>query len=157
MIKAIIDVSNAKQVAQLEDLLRDRVIPNDLPNDGVGTLFEQLQPKRGKTFQNDEFLPGDEVWFENPYFRRLSSRLQSKYRGQEGHHVFYVGGGQVMDMYSREPMKIEDFRHTFLGWGSVKTVAKNQERKAKADDFQIKRVRRVIVDRDRRIQSALAR
>jgi hypothetical protein len=157
MIKAIIDVADAKQIAQLDDLLRDKVIPNDLSNDGVGTLFEQPHPKQGSIFRNDEFLAGDEVWFANPYFARLTRKLQSKYRGQEGHHVFYVGGGQVMDMYNQETMTIEDFRKTFLEWGSVKTVAKNEERKPKADDFQIKAVRRVILDRDRRIDSALAR
>jgi Protein-glutamine gamma-glutamyltransferase len=144
MIKAIIDVSDAKQLAQLNALMRDKVIPNELPNDGVGQLFQQLRPKHGKVFQNDEFLSGDEVWFENPYFSQLSRKQQSQYRGQEGHHVFYVGGGQVMDMYSREPTKIENFRHTFLDWGSVQTVAKNEKRRAKADEFQIKQVRRAI-------------
>src|SRR5262245_55408165 len=147
MIKAIIDWADAKQLAQLDDLMRDKVIPNDLPKDGIGTLFEQPRPKRGRIFESDEFLPGDEVWFDNPYFERLSRTMQSKYRGQEGHHVFYVGDGQVMDMYNREPMKIEDFRHTFLKWGSVRTVARNEERKPNADEFQIKAVRRVIVNR----------
>jgi hypothetical protein len=149
MIKAIVDVSDAKQLAELNALMRDKVIPNELPNDGVGTLFEQRRPKHGRIFQNDEFLPGDEVWFDNPYFEHLSRKQQSKYRGQEGHHVFYVGGGQVMDMYSREPMKIEDFRNTFLEWGSVKTVAKNEKRQPKADEFQIKKVRRAIRERVR--------
>lgn len=157
MIKAIIDVSDAKQLGQLDELMHDKVIPNELHSDGVGTLFEQPRPKRGGIFQREELLPGDEVWFDNPYFERLSQRQQSKYRGQEGHHVFYVGRDQVMDMYNREPMKIEDFRHTFLKWGSVKTVADDEERRAKADEFQIKSVRRVIVNRDRRIETALAR
>jgi hypothetical protein len=157
MIKAIIDVSDSKQLAQLDDLLSDKVIPNDLGNDGVGTLFEQTRPKQRGVVPNDELLAGDEVWFDNPYFERLSGRQQSKYRGQEGHHVFYVGGGQVMDMYNREPMNIEDFRHTFLKWASVKTVAEDEGRSPKADEFQIKALRRVIVNRDRRIEAALAR
>jgi hypothetical protein len=146
MIKAIIDVSDAKQLARLNVLMRDKVIPNELPNDGLGTVFEQLRAKHGNIFQNNEFLPGDEVWFDNPYFEQLSRKQQSKYRGQEGHHVFYVGNDQVMDMYSREPTKIEEFRLTFLDWGSVKTVAKNENRQPKADDFQIKAVRRAIRD-----------
>jgi len=91
-------------------------------------------------------LPGDEVWFENPYFGRLSGKQQSKYRGQEGHHVFCVGGGQVMDMYTREPMTIKDFRGTFLEWGSVKTVAKSEKHQPNTDEFQIKKVRRAIRD-----------
>jgi len=149
MIKAIIDVSDTTQLAQLDNLLRNKVIPNDLRHDGVGTLFEQPRPKQQGIFQSDELLAGDEVWFDNPYFERLSRRQQSKYRGQEGHHVFYVGGGRVMDMYTREPMKIEDFRHTFLKWGSVKTVAEDEERRPQADEFQIKAVRRAILLRGR--------
>jgi hypothetical protein len=82
-----------------------------------------LDPKDGEVFQQEELLPDDEVWFDNPYFERLSEELQDQYRGQEGHHVFYVGGGKVMDMYSREPVPIEEFCDTFLRWGSVTTVA----------------------------------
>jgi hypothetical protein len=150
MLKGFIDVADAKQIAELNKLLRGKVIPNDLPDDGIGTYFEQPNPREGDVFQADEFLAGDEVWFENPYFERLSSRLQSRYRGQEGHHVFYVGGGQVMDMYSREPEPIEDFRETFLEWGSVETVAEDEDREPKADEFQIKAVRRVILDNKQR-------
>jgi ADP-ribosylglycohydrolase/protein-glutamine gamma-glutamyltransferase-like protein len=146
MLKGLIDVADARQIGKLDEMLRGKVIPNDLPNEGIGTLFEELDPKQGEVFQNDEFLPGDEVWFDNPYFEQLSNKLQSRYRGQEGHHVFYIGGGNVMDMYSREPVSIDDFRETFLAWGSVKAVAKDQELEPKAEDFQIKAVRRVIFD-----------
>jgi len=85
------------------------------------------------------------VWFYNPYFERLSEELQDQYRGQEGHHVFYVGGGKVMDMYSREPVPIEEFRDTFLRWGSVTTVAENEDLEPEAEEFQIKVVRRLLV------------
>jgi hypothetical protein len=147
MLKGLIDVSNAEQLSELDDMLRGKVIPNDLPDEGIGTLFERPDPKDGEIFQADEFLPGDEVWFDNPYFERLSERIQSKYRGQEGHHVFYIGGGKVMDMYSREPVSIDDFRETFLRWRSVKIVAEEEDREPEADEFQIKSVRRVIVER----------
>jgi len=146
MLKGMIDVADAKQLSQLDDMLRGKVIPNDLPDEGIGTLFERPDPKQGEIFQAEEFLPGDEVWFDNPYFERLTEKLQSRYRGQEGHHVFYIGGGKVMDMYSREPVSIEDFRETFLRWGSVKIVAGKEDRDPEADEFQIKSVRRVIVE-----------
>jgi hypothetical protein len=146
MLKGLIDVADAKQLSQLDEKLRGKVIPNDLPNQGIGTLFEKPHPKKGGIFQADEFLPGDEVWFHNPYFGRLSQKRQGRYRGQEGHHVFYVGGGKVMDMYSREPVSIEDFRETFLRWGSVKIAAKAEDREPEAAEFQIKAVRRVIVE-----------
>jgi hypothetical protein len=146
MIKGLIDVSDTRQLGELDTMLRGKVIPSDLPNSGVGTLFEKPRPKHGEIFANDEFLPGDQVWFDNPYFEQLSDKLQTKYRGQEGHHVFYIGGGKVMDMYNREPVAIEEFRKSFLRWGSVKTVAEEKKLDPKPGDFQIKAVRRVIVD-----------
>jgi Protein-glutamine gamma-glutamyltransferase len=146
MLKGLIDVADAKQVGKLDTMLRGKVIPNDLPDEGIGTLFEELDPKQGEVFQNEEFIPGDEVWFDNPYFDQLSDKLQRRYRGQEGHHVFYIGGGNVMDMYSREPISIDDFRETFLEWGSVKSVADDKELEPKPEDFQVKAIRRVIFD-----------
>lgn len=145
MLKAMIDVADAKRLAELDDVLRGKVIPNELPNNGIGTLFTKPDPKSGEVFQTAELLPGDEVWFENPYFRQLNRSLQRKYVGQEGHHVFYIGGGKVMDMYGRKPLPIQDFRQTFLRWKSVTIAAEQQQREPKAADFQIKAVRRVIV------------
>jgi hypothetical protein len=147
MLKAMIDVADAKQLAELDNLLQGKVIPNELPKKGIGTLFVKPNPKKGEIFQTAELLPGDEVWFENPYFERLSPSLQQRYVGQEGHHVFYIGGGKVMDMYSREPLSVEDFRKTFLRWKSVNIVAEQEHREPKAAEFQIKAVRRVIVDK----------
>ncbi len=149
LLKGLIDVAEDKKLAELDEMLRGKVIPNDLPDDGVGTLFEEPDAKDGEIFQADEFFPGDEVWFDNPYFERLSDRMQSKCRGQEGHHVFYVGGGQVMDMYNREPVPIDEFRESFLRWRSVKTVASEEDVEPTAEDFQIKAVRRVMLDKDR--------
>jgi hypothetical protein len=145
MLKALIDVSDSKQLVDLDHMLFGKVSPNEIPNDGIGILFEKFGPKHGQAFRNDEFLPGDEIWFDNPYFEQLSKKLQAKYRGQEGHHVFYVGGGNVMDMYGRESIPIEHFRSSFLKWGSVKTATRDQEKEAKAEDFQVKAIRRVIV------------
>jgi hypothetical protein len=147
MLKAMIDVADAKRLAELDDMLRGKVIPNELTKQGVGTLFDKPHPRQGKIFVAAELLPGDEVWFDNPYFDRLSRALQRRYIGQEGHHVFYIGRGRVMDMYSREPLSIEDFRETFLQWNSVRIVADQEQRKPKAAEFQIKAVRRVIVDK----------
>jgi hypothetical protein len=147
MLKGAIDVADDTRIAELDEMLKGKVIPNDLPRSGVGSLFEKPHPRKGAVFRTDELLPGDQVWFENPYFELLSRSLQRKYIGQEGHHVFYIGGGKVMDMYSRSPLPIEDFRKTFLGWSSVKIAAKQENRDAKAADFQIKSVRRVILKR----------
>ena len=147
MLKAMIDVADAKRLAELDDMLQGKVIPNGLPGKGIGTLFDKPNPKSGEIFQTAELLPGDEVWFKNPYFERLSRSLQRRYVGQEGHHVFYIGGGKVMDMYSREPLPVEEFRKTFLRWKSVKIVAEKEQCQPKAVDFQIKAVRRVICNK----------
>ena len=88
MLKSLIDVADSNQLAKLDERLSDKVIPNDLPEQGIGTFFERERPKRGQVFQNEEFLPGDNVWFDNPYFEKLSRKQQSRYLGQEGHHVF---------------------------------------------------------------------
>ncbi len=144
MIKAMVDVADEKQLAALDEMLQGKVIPNGLPKRGVGTLFSKPKPKNGEVFQLAELLPGDEVWFENPYFDLIDSSQKPKYYGQEGHHVFYIGGGNVMDMYSREPQSIEDFRRTFLNWKSVKIAAETSKRKPRAGEFQIKAVRRLI-------------
>jgi hypothetical protein len=149
LLKGLVDVADEEQLAALNDMLRGRVIPNDLPEEGIGTLYDQPEPREGDIFQDDEFLPGDNVWFYNPYFEQLSEKLQSRYRGQEGHHVFYIGGGKVMDMYGREAIAIDDFRETFLEWGSVTTVAEEEDLEPKAEDFQIKGVRRAIPDAPR--------
>lgn len=145
MIKAMIDVADTKRLAELDAMLRDKVIPNELPSKGIGTLFDRPRPKNGKTFQTAELLPGDEVWFENPYFPHLSPSLQRKYVGQEGHHVFYIGGGKVMDMYSRQPMSVAKFQTTFLRWMSVRIAAEQEKHDPKAAEFQIKAVRRAII------------
>ena len=143
MFKGLIDVSNRQQIAKLDAILKDRVIPSDLDDEGVGLFFDEPEPKNGETFQAGEFLAGDEVWFDNPYFDRLEPKEQSRYRGQEGHHVFYVGCGKLMDMYDRTPIDIEEFRESFLSWASVNIVANREKRQPVASDFQIKEVRRV--------------
>ncbi len=146
MIKALVDVADEARLAELDDMLRGKVIPNELADGGVGTLFEKPDPKDGKVFHQSELLPGDQIWFENPYFDRLSKSQQRRYVGQEGHHVFYIGGGKVMDMYSRKPLSIEAFRGTFLRWKSVRLVAERDKLKPEAAEFQIKAVRRVMID-----------
>ena len=146
MLKAVIDLADEKRLAELDDTLRGKVIPDELPKKGIGTFFNKPKPKKGEIFQTAELLPGDEVWFENPYFERLSRELQRRYVGQEGHHVFYIGGGKVMDMYDREPISVDNFRKTFLRWKSVRIAAEEEHRQPKSAEFQIKAVRRVIVD-----------
>src|SRR5579872_2505446 len=128
MLKGMIDVADAKQLSQLDDMLRGKVIPNDLPDEGIGTLFERPDPKQGEIFQAEEFLPGDEVWFDNPYFERLTEKLQSRYRKQESHHVFYIGGGKVITCTAASPPRSRIFAKHFCAgeasklWPGKKTA-----------------------------------
>lgn len=145
MVKSLIDVADETRLRELDELLRDKVIPNELPQKGVGTLFSKPKPAKGEIFHPREFLPGDEIWFDNPYFDLLDKANKRRYVGQEGHHVFYVGGGRVVDMYSRTPQTLGVFQTTFLRWGSVRIAAEQEDRKPKASEFQVKAIRRVIL------------
>ena len=68
MLKAMIDVADDARIAELDEMLKDKVIPNDFPRQGVGTLFAKPAAGKGGTFQKEDLLPGDQVWFDNPYF-----------------------------------------------------------------------------------------
>ncbi len=145
MLKGLIDISDDAQLARLDEQLRGKVIPTDLTDEGIGEFFEWQREDDGYSNDGQSFLAGDEVWFDNPYFDRLKEREQSRYRGQEGHHVFYVGGGQVMDMYSRVPEPIDEFRKSFLSWSSVRKIAEREQVEPTVDDFVIKEIRRAKV------------
>ena len=111
-------------------------------------LFDEPDPEKGEIFQKAELLPGDELWFENPYFQRSVARLQPEgrrwtgrpprllHRRREGHgHVqprAAVRGGLSKDFPSMEE---RDNR------------GRAEQCEPKAADFQIKAVRRVIVDK----------
>ena len=142
MLKSIIDNADEKEKAKLDDLLRGKVIPNDLDEAVYDVFFAHPEPKNGIAFQEDELLPGDQIWFENPYFDRLSAKQQEKenYKGEQGSNVFYAGNGNVMGIYGGTVKSIEEYREGMLGWNSVQRVPD-----ADPSAFQIKSVRRVIV------------
>lgn len=73
MIKTVIDNADARQLALLDEVLDGLEIPNELPSGGVDMFYESMEPKNGEYFDESELLPGDQIWFENPYMDRLSS------------------------------------------------------------------------------------
>lgn len=107
------DTGNAGGLAVLNRLLGHQVIPQDLPNGGDDLFWKQ-------EYRSGPLLPGDQVWFENPFFEpgRALMRQQaleqalregktgpdavaaaeamtdSLSAGEEGSNVFYVGDNQ---------------------------------------------------------------
>jgi hypothetical protein len=108
------DTGNSAGLTAINDLIGHTVFPVDLPNEGEGVLWRR---RRG----NAGLLPGDQVWFENPYFdpgRTIIQRAayeeavndgqsadeaaafaqqvaDEAAAGEEGSNVFYLGNNQV--------------------------------------------------------------
>jgi|GEM_PF-5952270 len=146
-IKANIDMADEKRRKELDDLFRDKVIPNDLKKGGFGTFFTDPKPKNGDTFEPGELLPGDQIWFENPRFEKLTPEAQkkSRYMGEQGSNLYYLGDGKVIGIYGAHKVStIDEYRQGMLGWSSVQDWNKFRDPDATKDDFQIKSCRRAI-------------
>ncbi len=66
MLKAMIDVADAKRLAELDDMLRGKVIPNGLPKQGIGTLFDKPDPKHGKSSRRRNSSPATKYGLRIP-------------------------------------------------------------------------------------------
>jgi hypothetical protein len=70
-----------------------------------GVLYKERRDEveyGGAVGYNDiDLLPGDEIWFRNPYYFDLSEDEQEKYPGEQGSNVFYIGDGKVVSVYGR--------------------------------------------------------
>lgn len=108
------DIGNHTGLAAMNDLIGHKVFPVDLPNEGEGVLWKTRS-------SNADLLPGDQVWFENPYFRRGQELIKQRAydeaindgksaaeattisqktandaaAGEEGSNVFFLGDNQV--------------------------------------------------------------
>jgi hypothetical protein len=106
LLKTRMDFATGEERTRLNELLRGKVIPDELPQEGQGMFFTMPKPKAGvnRPFENDELLPGDQVWFKNSYFERvdfskLSDELRAVYTGEEGSNVYYMGGDKFIIFY----------------------------------------------------------
>jgi len=109
----------------------------DIPGDITKQAYWKLEEKESG-YTKDDLLPGDQVWFYNPYYYKLTEKEKenSKYRGDQGSNVFYIGDGNVVEIYGKHRVfTIEDYQKHLAGWNSVKRFTKN----AKASDFPIQR------------------
>lgn len=146
MLKTHLDVANPTRRRELNETFKGKVLPNDLESEGDGMFYEDLTPRNGDTFGVDELLPGDQIWFENPYYKRLKPgrRGDEDFTGEQGSNIFYAGDGKVISIYGGSVMSLDAYRQGMLGWNTVSAWNKFRDPDASKDDFQIKSVRRPI-------------
>ena len=150
VIKSVIDTANEEQLKLLDELMEGKEIPGDLPDEGLGMFFEKITPKDRQAFRGEELLPGDQIWFENPYYNRLSGKQQehSIYRGEQGSNTFYAGNNRAMEIYHNHPVvSTEKYRQSMMTWYSVHfRNGREGGDEPSEKEFQIKEVRRPMVD-----------
>lgn len=101
-----------------------------------------------KGFQKNELLPGDQIWFENPYAKLIDDAewKAQGFQGEEGSNVFYLGDGKVINIYHSHPIKtIEEKQKSMMGgsdWPSVDYAVAEQQKNPEAYE-------RMIQDLDR--------
>ncbi len=101
---------NADGIDAMNNFLGRKVIPDELPNKGYDILWK-------RHYETDRLLPGDQVWFDNPFFERGRELFREQFQqealhagkdpdsaanwaklrakavtaGEEGSNAFYVG------------------------------------------------------------------
>ncbi|HTU21753.1 MAG TPA: hypothetical protein VMG10_27190 [Gemmataceae bacterium] len=91
-------------------------------------------------FLAKDLYPGDLVWFYNPY-KTLAELLnpkgadESRYQGEEGSNVFYIGDGKILKTYPGDsPLTIEEKQEDMMslraGWKSIQDMKQAYEEAA---------------------------
>ena len=106
---------NSAGIDAMNHFLANKVIPDDLPNKGYDILWK-------RHYETDRLLPGDQVWFDNPFFERGRDLFREQFQqdalhagkdpehaatwarlrakavtaGEEGSNAFYVGNNRFM-------------------------------------------------------------
>ncbi len=75
-IQNLRDTGNATGLAALNRLMGNQLIPQGLPNSGDDLLWKR---RTG----NENLLPGDQVWVDNPFFDRGRELIRKDYFRQE--------------------------------------------------------------------------
>src|SRR5262245_41338876 len=151
-IKANIDLAgnDPAKLAELDKVLKTFWTAkgkNPFLRDGPG------EPKdNSKGFQKNELLPGDQIWFENPYAKLISdAEWEARgFRGEEGSNVFYLGGGKIINIYRSHAIKtIEEKQTSMMGgsdWPSVDYAVAEQKKNPKAYEKMIEELDRKYKD-----------
>src|SRR5262249_29467646 len=157
-IKANIDLAgnDPATLAELDNVLKTFWTTkgkNPFLRDGPG------EPKDNrKGFQKDELLPGDQIWFENPYARLISDAEWDArgFQGEEGSNVFYLGDGKIINIYKSHPIKtIEEKQRSMMGgsaWLSVDYAVAEQQKDPKACEKMIQDLDREYKDQYRKLE-----
>ena len=106
---------HAEGLDAINRLIGRKVVPQELPNRGDGLLWR-------RHFDADKLLPGDQVWFDNPFFDRGRELFHQRFQrealragkspeqaqaealtraeaitaGEEGSNAFYLGDGDFI-------------------------------------------------------------
>jgi uncharacterized protein RhaS with RHS repeats len=132
LIKGILDVSNNEQRKRYDELMNGKVIPFGLKNEGEGIFWKYSYSRAG--FTSKDFLPGDQIWFQNTYWPRLTLAQERQWQGEEGSNVFYLGDGNVISIYSGKVWSIRNYQRGMAEWPSVTAVTKEPD----PDNFPIR-------------------
>jgi hypothetical protein len=142
-IKANIDLA-ANDPARLAEL--DEVLKTFWTTKGKNPFLRNVpgEPKDNrKGFQKNELLPGDQIWFENPYARLINeAEWEARgFRGEEGSNVFYLEDGKIINIYRSHPIKtIEEKQRSMMGgsdWPSIDYTVAEQKKNPKAYEKMI--------------------
>jgi hypothetical protein len=152
-IKANIDLAG-NDPAKLAEL--DQVLKTFWTTKGKNPFLRVVpgEPKDNrKGFQKNELLPGDQIWFENPYAKLISdAEWEARgFRGEEGSNVFYLEDGKIINIYRSHPIKtIEEKQRSMMGgsdWPSIDYAVAEQKKNPMAYEKMIQ-----DLDRDNKDQ-----
>lgn len=101
ILKTYIDLAMPSQRLRMQAALANKSLPNDLPNGGDGLIFTR-EERGAPGFKIEDLLPGDQVWFINPFYDKLPANIanEERFEGEQGSNVFYLGDGMFMDIYT---------------------------------------------------------
>jgi hypothetical protein len=108
------------------DQALQRYWTSDDPDPFLARVLPNTPKDAREGFQPDELLPGDLVWFENPYYQLLTPAERAAYKGEAGSNVFYIGDQYVIDLYSRAVIPIHAKQLNMKGWSSVQYAERSQ-------------------------------
>jgi hypothetical protein len=151
-IKANIDLAGNDR-AKLAKL--DKVLKTFWTTKGKNPFLSDVpvEPKDNrKGFQKNELLPGDQIWFENPYAKLISdAEWEARgFLGEEGSNVFYLGDGKIINIYRSHAIKtIEEKQRSMMGgsdWPSVDYAVAEQKKHSKVYEKMIQGLDRKYKD-----------
>jgi hypothetical protein len=134
ILKSYIDLAEArKDEASLKAL--DKAIEGKVLPDLDKPIAEEHESTAG--YKPEELLPGDQVWFANPYYGLLTPELQKKdaYLGEEGSNTFYIGKKLFIRIYPDNPevapdvhfvYTLKEYQDRIRKWKSVKYAIAHQ-------------------------------